>query len=114
MIITKIKTIEEAIFYCRATMENSWNRDSLEIDIKNQYYLTKGKSISNFNRTLPEPYSDLAYETLKNPYNFDFLGLEGDALEREIENAMIEHITKFLIEMGKGVRHEVVLKSCFP
>lgn len=102
LIITKIKTIEEAIFYCRATLENSWNRDSLEIAIKNQYYLTKGKSISNFNKTLPEPYSDLAHETLKNPYNFDFLGLEDDALEREIENAMIEHIAKFLIEMGKG------------
>lgn len=51
---------------------------------------------------MPQVHSQLAIDTLKNPYNFDFLGLEEDALEREIENAMMNHITKFLIEMGKG------------
>lgn len=102
LIISKIKNVDEAIFYCSATLANNWNRDNLEIAIKNNYYSTKGKSISNFNLTLPAPYSELAQETLKNPYNFDFLGLEDDAKEREIENAMLEHITKFLIEMGKG------------
>lgn len=102
LIISKIKNVEEAIFYCNSTLENSWNRDSLEIAIKNQYYSVKGKAISNFNRTLPALYSELAQDTLKNPYNFDFLGLEDDAREREIENAMLENITKFLIEMGKG------------
>lgn len=70
--------------------------------IKNKYYEAKGKSINNFERTLPQTQSGLAEETLKNPYNFDFLGLEADALEREIENAMIKHITQFLIELGKG------------
>lgn len=74
----------------------------MELAIKNQYFETRGKSISNFKQTLPDPQSDLAVETLKNPYNFDFLGLENDALEREIENAMMEHITRFLIELGKG------------
>ena len=102
LIISKIKNTQEALFYCNATVQNGWSRDQLEIQIKNNYYLVKGKSITNFQITLPEIQSQLAIETLKNPYNFDFLGLENDALERDIENAMMTHITKFLIEMGKG------------
>jgi predicted nuclease of restriction endonuclease-like (RecB) superfamily len=102
LIISKIKNIEQALFYCKATLENGWSRDNLEIAIKNYYFEAKGKSISNFKNTLPDSQSDLAIETLKNPYNFDFLGLEDDALEREIENAMMTHITQFLIELGKG------------
>lgn len=102
LIISKVKNVGEAIFYCKATLENGWNRDNLALAIKNKYFETKGKSISNFKNTLPEAQSELAQETLKNPFNFDFLGLENDALEREIENAMMEHITKFLIELGKG------------
>jgi predicted nuclease of restriction endonuclease-like (RecB) superfamily len=70
--------------------------------IRDDYYLAKGKSITNFQETLPHPQSGLAIETLKNPYNFDFLGLEKDAIEKEIESAMMEHITRFLIELGKG------------
>lgn len=100
--ISKIKNVEEAIFYCKATLTNGWKRDHLELAIKNNYYEAKGKSITNFKKTLPDPQSELAIETLKNPYNFDFLGLENNALEREIENAMVDHITKFLIELGKG------------
>jgi len=102
LIITKIKESGKALFYCKAIVEQGWNRDQLELAIKNQYFETRGKSITNFKQTLPDPQSDLAVETLKNPYNFDFLGLENDALEREIENAMMEHITRFLIELGKG------------
>lgn len=102
LIISKIKDREEALFYCKATSYNGWNREQLEIQIRNDYYQTKGKAITNFKNTLPDYQTQLAIETLKNPYNFDFLGLQEDALEREIENAMVTHITKFLIEMGKG------------
>lgn len=102
LIISKIKNVEEAIFYSKATLENGWSREQLETQIKNAYFHTKGKSITNFTNALPKSQSQLAIETLKNPYNFDFLGLEDDALEREIENAMMENITRFLIEMGKG------------
>lgn len=102
LIISKIKNIEEALFYCKATLHNGWSRDQLEIAIKNNYFETKGKSISNFEITLPAQQSQLAIETLKNPYNLDFLGLEDDALEKEIEDAMMHHLTKFLIELGKG------------
>lgn len=102
LIISKIKNVDEALFYCKTTIFNGWNREQLEIKIKNNYYQIKGKAITNFESTLPNYQSQLATETLKNPYIFDFLGLEEDALEREIENAMMTHITKFLIEMGKG------------
>lgn len=102
LIISKIKSTNEALFYCNATAENGWSREQLEISIKNKYYQAKGKSITNFQNTLPQLQSQLATETLKNPYNFDFLGLEDDALEREIENAMMQHITQFLLELGKG------------
>lgn len=102
LIISKIKNVKEALFYCNATLQNGWNREQLEIQIQNNYFDAKGKSITNFQITLPAAQSELAIETLKNPYNFDFLGLENDALEREIENAMMQHIVRFLIEMGKG------------
>lgn len=102
LIISKIKNTKEALFYCSATAENGWSREQLEISIKNQYYQSKGKAVTNFQHTLPQLQSELAVETLKNPYNFDFLGLEDDALEREIENAMMHHITQFLLELGKG------------
>lgn len=102
LIISKIKNTEEALFYCKATLQNGWNREQLEIAIKNKYFETKGKSITNFDLTLPESQSQLAIDTLKNPYNLDFLGLENDALEREIEDAMMLHLTNFLIELGKG------------
>lgn len=102
LIISKIKNTEEALFYCNAIVQNGWSRDQLEIQIKNNYFLAKGKSVTNFLDTLPEVQSQLAIETLKNPYVFDFLGLENDALERDIENAMMNHITTFLIELGKG------------
>jgi len=102
LIISQTKNLDEALFYAQTTIENGWSRDQLEIQIKNQYFQSKGKAISNFSNTLPIPQSQLAIETIRNPYNFDFLGLEQDALEREIENAMIQHISKFLLEMGKG------------
>lgn len=102
LIISKIKNIDEALFYAEATTQNVWSREQLEINIKNKYFNSKGKSISNFTNTLPSPQSELAKEVLKDPYNFDFLGLGQDALEREIENAMIQHITRFLLEMGRG------------
>lgn len=102
LIISKTKDTDEALFYAQACIENGWSRDLLEVQIKNNYFLSKGKAISNFTQTLPPLQSQLAVESIRDPYHFDFLGLEDDALEREIENAMIQHITRFLVEMGKG------------
>lgn len=70
--------------------------------IENELYRRLGQAITNFESTLPKPQSDLARETLKNPYLFDFLGSEEEMQERELEKALIRHIRKFLIELGRG------------
>ena len=65
-------------------------------------YERQGKAVSNFRRLLPDPQSDLAIQTLKDPYNFDFLTLDGTYRERELENALMQNITHFLLELGTG------------
>ncbi|MEA3443332.1 MAG: PDDEXK nuclease domain-containing protein [Bacteroidota bacterium] len=102
LIITKIKDIDEAEFYCNETIKNGWDRDTLEIQIEKNLYKRIGFSDNNFSQTLPARQSELAAEIMKDPYNFDFLGLHDDALEISIENELVKNITKFLLELGKG------------
>ena len=102
LIITKIKDINEAEFYCAEIVKNGWDRDTLEIQIEKNLYKRIGFADNNFPQTLPAEQSKLASETLKDPYNFDFLGLHDDALEIAIENELVKNITKFLLELGKG------------
>src|SRR5690606_12707206 len=102
LIISKIKEVETAIFYAQETVKQGWSRDQLEVQIKANFYQSSANAITNFSETLPKIQSELAKETIRNPYNFDFLGLESDALEKEIENGLVKHITRFLIELGKG------------
>lgn len=102
LIITKIKNIEEAIFYIQKTKENNWSRDTLSLQIKSNLYQRQGSAITNFSNTLPEPFSDLAQQTLKDPYVFDFLQLSESYKEKDIENQLVNHIKKFLLELGKG------------
>ena len=101
-IITKCKNIDEAIFYVIETIQNNWSRSILVHQIESKLYERQGKAITNFELTLPKPQSDLAKETLKNPYNFDFLTLGKEAQERDIEDALVKHITNFLLELGAG------------
>jgi predicted nuclease of restriction endonuclease-like (RecB) superfamily len=77
-------------------------RDILELQIRNRLLERQGQAVTNFDARLPAPHSGLAHETLKDPYLFDFLGLGDDAHEREIESALVRHITKFLLELGSG------------
>ena len=102
LIIGKIKNVEEAIFYAESTIENNWSRSILALQIESDLYRRQGEAITNFKATLPAPNSDLARETLKDPYVFDFLTLEKNAQELEIEEQLVKHITKFLLELGKG------------
>ncbi len=102
LIISKIKDVKEALWYASATVENGWSRDILELKIDKSEFSRMGNSLNNFQRTLPVSQSSLARETIKDPYNFDFLGLEDDAQERAIENALTDRITEFLLELGKG------------
>ncbi len=102
VLLDKVKDQTEREFYIRKTIENGWSRDILEIQIETGLYLRQGKAITNFELTLPKPQSDLANEILKNPYNFDFLGLGEEARELEIEAAMMRHIRDYLLELGVG------------
>lgn len=101
-IITKCKSVEEALFYARKVSEEGWSRktllDYMEVDL----YATQGHAIINFTQTLPAERSGLAIETLKDPYTFDFLTLSVGYKERELEDALVQNITKFLLELGTG------------
>lgn len=101
-IFTKSKDLAEAQFYIQQTIENFWSREILTLQIKNKLYERLGKSINNFKQTLPETMSDLAQQTLKDPYIFDFLTIAKPYREKDIESQLIKHITKFLLELGKG------------
>jgi predicted nuclease of restriction endonuclease-like (RecB) superfamily len=101
-IISKVKTIDEALFYIKETVKNNWSRSVLVAQINSKLYKRQGKSINNFELTLPRLQSDLAKETFKNPYNFELLGMALDITERELENSLINHIKTFLLELGQG------------
>jgi predicted nuclease of restriction endonuclease-like (RecB) superfamily len=102
LLIGKIKDKEVAFFYIKKTIEHNWSRDILDLQIKSNLHEREGKSINNFKNTLPEPFSDLANQTLKDPYIFDFLALSEGYQEKDIEKQLVQHITKFLLELGKG------------
>ncbi len=102
LIFSKSKDVYEANFYVHQTIENNWSRDVLGLQIKSGLYQRKGKAITNFSHTLPKPLSDLAEQTLKDPYVFDFMTLSKPYQEKDIENQLIKHIAKFLLELGKG------------
>ncbi|MBI5392559.1 DUF1016 domain-containing protein [Candidatus Woesearchaeota archaeon] len=102
LLINKIKTVDEVIFYLSEAIKNNWSRNVLLHHIEINLYKRKGTLINNFPETLPLPQSDLAVQTLKDPYIFDFLSLSEDAQEKDIEEQLMKHITKFLLELGSG------------
>jgi predicted nuclease of restriction endonuclease-like (RecB) superfamily len=102
LIFTKSKDTAEALFFAAQTIENNWSRSVLALQIQSGLYERKGKAVSNFKNTLPQPMSDLAQQTLKDPYIFDFLTLAEGYKERDIEQQLVKHVTRFLLELGKG------------
>jgi len=100
-ILTKLKPSDRE-WYAIRTVTEGWSRSTLENNIKSSLHKRQGAAVTNFAKRLPKPQSALAQETLKDPYLFDFLGLADDAHEREIENALILHISRFLLELGVG------------
>lgn len=102
VIISKCKDVTEALYYVNKTMEHNWSRNVLTHQIESGLYHREGKAVTNFADTLPSPQSDLAQQLIKDPYSFDFLTLTEDYNERELEKALIDHITKFLMELGTG------------
>jgi len=100
-ILTKAPAEDRELYAARAAAEG-WSRSTLERNIKSRLLQRQGAAITNFAGRLPAPQSALAQETIKDPYLFDFLGLADDAHEREIENALIKHVSRFLLELGVG------------
>lgn len=102
MIISRSSLLEEALFYGSKTIENNWSRSMLIHHMETDLYTRQGKAITNFTDTLPSVHSELATETLKDPYKFDFLNLQEKILEKDIEQQLVKHITSFLLELGAG------------
>ena len=101
-LIDKLKTREERDWYLARAAEHSWSRNVLEMQIEMNLRGRSGQAVTNFELRLPRPQSDLARESLKDPYRFDFLGLGEAAQEREIEDALVQQVTRFLLELGAG------------
>jgi predicted nuclease of restriction endonuclease-like (RecB) superfamily len=102
VLLTKLKTSEERLFYAQKSIENNWSRNVLVMQIETQLIQRQGAAQTNFENSLPKPQSDLARESLKDPYRFDFLSMGHEAQEREIERALVQHVTEFLLELGAG------------
>lgn len=101
-LMEKVKSTEERLWYARQTIDQGWSRNVLVHQIESGLYRRQGKADTNFSRTLPNPQSELAQQLFKDPYNFEFLSLGKAAQERDLEQALIERIRDFLLELGVG------------
>jgi predicted nuclease of restriction endonuclease-like (RecB) superfamily len=93
---------EKALFFVQKTVENGWSRAMLLNFLDTDLYARQGKAITNFAKTLPEPTSELAQQLTKDPYQFDFLTISEQYKEKELKDALVDNITKLLLELGTG------------
>jgi predicted nuclease of restriction endonuclease-like (RecB) superfamily len=101
-LLDKVKRREDRLWYARQAIQHGWSRNVLVHHIETALHARQGQAITNFDRVLPAPQSDLAQGLLKDPYVFDFLSLGPEAHERDLERGLLEHIRKFLLELGTG------------
>ena len=101
-IITKCKSLDEALFYINRVVDEGWSRSRLENQVAANLFGSQGAAITNFEQTLPAPQSQLAKEILKDPYNFGFLAMNKEYEEKDMEDALVDNVTQFLLELGKG------------
>ncbi|AUT66590.1 PDDEXK nuclease domain-containing protein [Paraburkholderia terrae] len=101
-LLDKLDDRDQRHWYAHKSLEHGWSRSVLAMQIETGAHARTGNAITNFEERLPPPQSDLAREALKDPYLFDFLNLTEDAQERDIEQALTRHITRFLLELGAG------------
>lgn len=102
VLLEKLSDTSQRLWYAQKAQLNGWGRNMLLAWIESNLYAREGKAITNFERTLPQPQSDLAKQLLKDPYCFDFLTLTENAHEKELEQGLIAHVQKFLLELGTG------------
>lgn len=101
-LLEKVTSPEQRAWYIGQTLEHGWSRNVLVLQIGSRLFERQGKAPTNFERTLPAPQSDLAQQVLKDPYSFDFLTLGPVAHERDLERSLLDHLRRFLLEMGAG------------
>ena len=101
-LLDKLTDPEDRRWYAAKAIEHGWSRNVLVMQIETRLLQRSGTAVTNFEVSLPKAQSDLARESLKDPYRFDFLGLTEQAQEREVENALVKHVTEFLLELGAG------------
>lgn len=102
ILLQKLTSLKDRLWYANKTIENGWSRNVLLHWIDSKLHQREGKAINNFRETLPSPQSDLAHLTLKDPYFFDFVTLREKHDERELESGLLDHVQKFLLELGAG------------
>lgn len=102
VLLAKLKQPEQRLAYAQRAVEMGWSRAALTIHIESRLLEREGRAVTNFADRLPAPGTDLARQSLKDPYLFDFLDIRQEADEREIEAALVQHITQFLLELGAG------------
>ena len=102
LIISKCQTLDEAIFYINKVTEEGWSRSRLESQMAANLFGSQGAAVTNFEHTLPAPQSQLAKEILKDPYHFGFLLMSEEYEEKDLEDALVSNVTRFLMELGKG------------
>lgn len=102
VLMQRLSSYEDRVWYAQQTIKNGWSRNVLVMRIESEVHKRRGKAVNNFALTLPEPHSDLAVESLKDPYCLDFLTVSDEAHEKEIEQGLIDHLQKFLLELGQG------------
>ena len=102
VLLTRLKDPQQRLAYAQSAITHGWSRNVLNIHIETRLLERSGKAVTNLEACLPKLQSDLARESLKDPYRLDFLGIGREAGEREIENALVRHVTEFLLELGAG------------
>jgi predicted nuclease of restriction endonuclease-like (RecB) superfamily len=102
LLMEKVGDVSARRWYMEQTLASGWSRDVLSMAVKSDAYRRRGGAVTNFDRILPAPQSDLARQTLKDPYIFDFVTLDKPFRERELETSLIHHLEKFLLELGQG------------
>lgn len=101
-LLDKLDDAELREWYAQAAIEQGWSRDVLVHHIEGRFHDRAGKAITNFARTLPPADSDLAQQSTRDPYLFDFVGTADICRERDLEQALTDHVEKFLLELGQG------------
>lgn len=117
MLITRLKEHSVREWYAQRAIVEGWSRATLELQIRNRLHERQGQAITNFNVRLPAPHSQLADETLKDPYLFDFLGLSDDAHQRDIENALVRALPETLatsLPTVEDLEHELAVADFEP